>query len=274
MGQGANPTAALNPTSLSFPDTVVGQTSSLQAVTLTNMGHVALSISRISISGDFGETNTCGASLGAGQNCSISVIFAPTAVGTRSGAVTIADNASNSPQTIPLSGTGVSVGLNLNSAGPTSATVQAGQAAAYQLTIGGAGFGGTASLSCTGAPAGASCSLPSSINLNASTGSPFTVSVTTTSRTMGMTHPMNLPSRWLWATSLLFLLILPTGRGKKISHVIRLGLPILSLLLICSCGGGGSTSNSNGTPPGTYQLTVEAKSGAMVQSMPLTLQVE
>lgn len=273
MGQGSSPTATLNPTSLSFPDTVVGQTRSPQAVTLTNMGHVALSISRISVSGDFGETNTCGASLGAGQNCSISVTFTPTALGTRSGMVTIADNASNSPQTIPLSGTGVSGGLNLNSVGSTSATVQAGQAAAYQLTIGGAGFSGTASLSCTGAPTGANCSLPSSMSVNASTATPFNVSVTTTSRTMGMLHPAHLPSRWLWATALLCIVILPVGGRRQGLHIATVSLPILLLLLICSCGGG-STSNSNGTPPGTYQLTVGAKSGSMVQSMPLSLQVE
>ena len=273
MGQGASPTATLNPTSLSFPDTVVGQTSPPQAVTLTNMGHVALSISRISISGDFSENNTCGASLGAGQNCSITVTFTPTAVGTRSGTVTIAENASNSPQTIPLSGTGVSGGLNLNSVGSTSATVQAGQAAAYQLTIGGAGFSGMASLSCTGAPTGAICSLPSSINLNASTATPFNVSVTTTSRTMGVLHPAHSPYRWLWATALVCVVILPVGGRRQHLHIASVSLPILLLLLICSCGGG-LTSNSNGTPPGSYQLTVEAKSGSMVQSMPLSLQVE
>jgi hypothetical protein len=267
----------LNPTNLSFPDTVVGQSSQPEIVTMTNTGHATLTISRISISGDFSETNTCGSSLSAGQNCSIGVTFTPTALGTRSGMVTIADNASNSPQTIPLSGTGVSGSLNLNPApgSSTSATVQAGQPATYQLSIGGAGFSGMATLSCTGAPTGTNCSLPSSMNVNASTATPFNVSVTTTSRTISMLHPGNLRSRWLWATSLLFLVILPIGRGKKRLVFIGRGLPILLFLLICSCGGSsGSTSNPNGTPAGTYQLTVSAKSGSLTQSIVLTLNVE
>jgi hypothetical protein len=251
------------------------------AVTMTNTGHATLTISRISISGDFSETNTCGSSLNAGQNCSIGVIFTPTALGARSGAVTIADNASNSPQMIPLSGTGISGSLNLGpaSAGSTSATVQAGQPAGYKLSIGGAGFSGTASLSCTGAPTGATCSVPSSVNINAIVATPFNVSVTTTSRTMSMLHSGNLRSHWLWATSLLCLVILPIGRRKKQFVFIGRGLPILLLLLICACGGGsgsssGSTTNPNGTPAGTYQLTVAAKSGSVSQSIMLTLKVE
>jgi hypothetical protein len=279
-GQGATPVATLNPTSLSFPDTIVGQSSSAMAVTMTNTGHATLTISHISISGDFNESNTCGASLSAGQNCSINVTFTPTALGTRNGAVTIADNASNSPQMIPLSGTGISGSLNLGPApgGSTSATVQAGQPAGYQLSIGGAGLSGTASLSCTGAPTGAACSVPSSMNINASTATPFSVSVTTTSRIMSMLHPGNPRSRWLWATSLFCLVILPIGRRKKQLVFIGRGLPILLLLLICSCGGSGSssgsTTNPNGTPAGTYQLTVAAKSGSVSQSIMLTLKVE
>jgi hypothetical protein len=280
-GVSALPAVTLNPPSLSFPDTVVGQSSSAMVVTMTNTGHATLSISRISISGDFSESNTCGASLNAGQNCSISVIFTPAALGAQSGAVTIGDNASNSPQMIPLSGTGISGSLNLGPApgGSTSATVQAGQPAGYKLSIGGAGFSGTASLSCTGAPTGAACSVPSGMNINASTATPFNVSVTTTSRTISMLHPGNMRSRWLWATSLFCLVILPIGRGKKQLVFIGRSLPILLLLLICSCGGGsgsssGSTTNPNGTPAGTYQLTVAAKSGSVSQSIMLTLKVE
>ena len=280
-GVSAVPAVTLNPTSLTFPDTIVGQSSSAMAVTMTNTGHATLTISHISISGDFSETNTCGASLSAGQNCSINVTFTPTALGTRNGTVTIADNASNSPQIIPLSGTGISGSLNLGPApgGSTSATVQAGQPAGYQLSIGGAGLSGTASLSCSGAPTGAACSVPPSMNINASSATPFNVSVTTTSRTMSMLHPGNLRSRWLWATSLLCLVILPTARRKKQLVFIGRGLPILLLLLICSCGGGsgsssGSTTNPNGTPAGTYQLTVAAKSGSVSQSIMLTLKVE
>ena len=56
--------------------------------------------------GDFDQTNTCGSSVPAGGNCTISVTFTPTAIGSRTASVTITDNAAGSPQTVSLTGTG------------------------------------------------------------------------------------------------------------------------------------------------------------------------
>jgi hypothetical protein len=56
--------------------------------------------------GDFDQTNTCGASLAAHALCSINVTFKPTARGTRNGTLTLHDTARNNPQIINLSGTG------------------------------------------------------------------------------------------------------------------------------------------------------------------------
>jgi Cep192 domain 4 len=44
--------------------------------------------------------------LAAGSRCTISVRFSPTATGTRTGTLEIADNANGSPQTVTLTGTG------------------------------------------------------------------------------------------------------------------------------------------------------------------------
>ena len=92
------PGAGVSPTSLTFTSQTVGTTSGSQGVTLTNTGTASLSISGISASGDFGETNNCGSSLAAGGNCNISVTFSPTGSGTRTGTLSITDNASGSPQ--------------------------------------------------------------------------------------------------------------------------------------------------------------------------------
>jgi hypothetical protein len=82
------------------------------SVTLTNIGNASLSITSIGLngtnSGDFAQTNTCGSSVLSGANCSISVTFAPTAAGARNATVSVADNASGSPQTVTLSGAGAS----------------------------------------------------------------------------------------------------------------------------------------------------------------------
>jgi len=86
-------------------------TTGAQTVTLTNTGKVTLSISNITVAGanpgDFAQTGTCGASVAAGANCSLSVTFAPTAMGSRTASLSISDNASGSPQTVSLTGTGV-----------------------------------------------------------------------------------------------------------------------------------------------------------------------
>ena len=101
-------TATLSPTSLSFANQAVGTTSAAKNVTLSNSSSVALAISSITISGPFAQTNTCGTSLKARSKCTISVTFSPTTTGKATGSLTVADNASNSPQTAALSGTGQS----------------------------------------------------------------------------------------------------------------------------------------------------------------------
>ena len=118
-GTGVAPAVSLLPASLTFANQIVGTASAAQTVTLTNSGAATLTITSIVASGDFAQTNTCGTSVAAGGNCTISVTFTPTATGTRTGTVTITDNASNTPQTISLSGTGVTPVVSLL---PTSLT--------------------------------------------------------------------------------------------------------------------------------------------------------
>ena len=104
-----SPTVTVTPTSLTFNTTPVGSTSVAKAVTVTNTGTVTLNISGVSVSGDFAQTTSakpCGSTLAAGKSCKIMVAFTPTALGTRTGSLTISDNAGNSPQTVALSGTG------------------------------------------------------------------------------------------------------------------------------------------------------------------------
>ena len=108
------PVVSLSPTSVSFGNHQVNTSSAAQTVTLTNSGNAALAIHSIGLSGpnggDFHQQNTCpnsSSTLAAGASCTISVTFTPTAEGTRSASLAIADNASGSPQSVTLSGTGV-----------------------------------------------------------------------------------------------------------------------------------------------------------------------
>jgi hypothetical protein len=105
-GGGGAPAVTLSLTTWKFSGRPVGTTSSAKAVTLTNSGTATLNISSIVASGDFSQTNTCGSSVAAGATCTIKIKFTPTAIGVRTGAVTITDNASPTTQTITLSGKG------------------------------------------------------------------------------------------------------------------------------------------------------------------------
>ncbi len=107
-GTGLTVIVALTPASLAFSGTQVGTTSAAQMVTLTNQGNTSLSISNVSVSGNYAQTNNCTGTVAASASCTFSVTFSPTANGTRTGTVTITDNAMGSPQTVALTGTGLS----------------------------------------------------------------------------------------------------------------------------------------------------------------------
>jgi|HubBroStandDraft_6_1064221.scaffolds.fasta_scaffold01629_1 uncharacterized repeat protein (TIGR03803 family) len=100
----------LSPTTATFGNWVVQTTSAAKVISLSNTQTVPLTISSISVSGDFAETSTCPIApktLGAGASCKVAVTFTPTALGAQAGTLTVNDSASNSPQTAQVSGTGV-----------------------------------------------------------------------------------------------------------------------------------------------------------------------
>src|SRR3989442_1370167 len=117
---------SLSTTSVSFPNQIINTTSKAKIVTLTNTGTLTLTISSITTTGNFAQTNTCGTSLAAGTKCTISVTFTPTITGTRTGTLTVTDNAANSPQTASLSGKGNINGLVSIAVTPANPTLNPG----------------------------------------------------------------------------------------------------------------------------------------------------
>jgi len=214
-GTGVAPLASLSPTSLTFTNQIIGKSSSSQAVTLRNSGGAALNISSISISGDFSQSNNCGAVLAANATCTLNVYFTPTATGTRTGTLSITDNSSNgSTQTASLTGTGVDFSV---AASPSSVTVSAGSSANYTVTVRalGGNLGSSVSLTCSsGLPTATSCSF-----------SPASVSPGSGSATSAL----------------------------KISTTRRQG--------------------RNGTPAGTYTITLQGAAGSRTQATTVTLKV-
>jgi FG-GAP-like repeat/Abnormal spindle-like microcephaly-assoc'd, ASPM-SPD-2-Hydin len=122
-GVTSGPNTTLSPTSLTFTTQLVGTSSPAQSVTLTNYGETTLNITSITTSGDFSQTHTCGSSLATGASCTVSVTFKPTQRGTRTGTLSITDNAPGSPQTVSLTAAGTVVEFNPPSLGFGTVTV-------------------------------------------------------------------------------------------------------------------------------------------------------
>src|ERR671932_1473440 len=104
------PAVMFSPTSLTFAAQDVGTTSAPQSITVTNTGNAGLFINSAAVPNtlDYTEVNDgcSGLTLAPGTSCSVSITFAPKGTGTRSAAFTLTDNAANSPQTVPITGTG------------------------------------------------------------------------------------------------------------------------------------------------------------------------
>ena len=104
----AGPIVTFTPSSLIFGNQAVGTTSPAKTLVVSNTGSATLDITSVTVSGDFRITsNACGSTLAVGQSCKVKVTFTPSQTGSLTGNLTFTDNASNSPQTVPLSGTGV-----------------------------------------------------------------------------------------------------------------------------------------------------------------------
>jgi uncharacterized protein (TIGR03382 family) len=194
----AAPAAAVNPASLSFAATTIGQSASPLATTLSNTGNATLTVGTLSLAGaaagDYtisGGTCANGTTLAASASCTVQIGFKPTAAGTRGASLVIAHNATGGSSTVSLSGTGnaapqATVALSANAidfgalvastpSPARSITVNnTGNAALTfsSITVGGANagvftLGGTCSTA-TPVPAGGSCTVTVSANASGS----------------------------------------------------------------------------------------------------------
>jgi parallel beta-helix repeat protein len=132
-GTAPGPVLNANPASLTFAGTVVGSSSAAQNVTVTNSGTTTATVSGVSVTGDYTQTNNC-STIAVNASCVVTVTFKPTASGTRTGALTVTSNANNSPTSIALSGSGIGSTTNLAAGQPASASSVNGPYVAANLT--------------------------------------------------------------------------------------------------------------------------------------------
>jgi len=155
-GQGAvGPVLTPSALSLTFPDTVTGQKSVSQAITLTSSGDQAVSFQSVSVTGanpgDFQESDNCVSTvvLQPKHSCSIFVVYASTSVGSSQATLNVMDSAVGNPQQYGLSGTGIAPptptpAVSLNPAGTfnlAGTTTQGTTAVPQNLTVSNTGTG-------------------------------------------------------------------------------------------------------------------------------------
>ncbi|HTV60330.1 MAG TPA: choice-of-anchor D domain-containing protein [Verrucomicrobiae bacterium] len=143
-------TVSVGPDSISFAPQSVGTASAPTSVTLTNTGSAPVAIGTIGVSGtnaqDFSESTNCSGSVASGKSCVIQVTFAPTAPGSRTAMLSVADAAAGSPQTVPLTGTATQAALKLSATSLSFSPAQLiGTASAAQtVTVSSTGTGALA----------------------------------------------------------------------------------------------------------------------------------
>jgi len=122
--------------SVSFGNTAVGSTATLTA-SLTNTGLAAVNISQATISGT-GFT-VMGASpagsVGVGQSVTVTIQFAPQTTGAASGMFTVTSDASNSPASVALTGTGTQPGISVAPPSLSFGSVNVGSSASQNVTV-------------------------------------------------------------------------------------------------------------------------------------------
>ncbi len=177
---------SVSPSALNFGSVATGSKSSVQTVTVSNPTGSAASVSSIAATGDFSQTSTCGSSIAAGGSCTVSVTFAPTATGSRTGTLTV--NAGGVTNAVSLSGTGTSSsgGSATLSASPTSVAFGSeavgSTTAAQKVTVTNTG---SAAASISSISAGAPFAQTSTCGSSIAAGGSCTVSVTFTPTAAG-----------------------------------------------------------------------------------------
>jgi len=285
----APPLPTMAPGTLDFGSVILNASSAAKTFTVTNTAGVPVAVSSVAVTGDYSQTNTCGTSVAASSTCTISVVFKPTAGGSRSGTVTVTTaGAAATMLSSTLTGTGLVPDFTLgdgSGASTTSLTLASGATGTVSLTFTAVnGYTGTISLTCTppaNPPLGVTCTAPGTFTLSG-TSTTQTVTFATTARFFSSS---GVAGSGGWALSLGGLIgvaglgMLFARRkyrldGRMWAVVGMLLLALAVCLPMSGCSSSLPRVNPNGTVAGTYPYTVTATSGSLVHKETVNLIVQ
>jgi hypothetical protein len=263
-------------------------------------GGSAMSTVTISPINGFASTVTLSCSgLPTGASCNFSASSIANGSGTST--LTLVTAASTTPGTYPVIVTGTAgtivntlpVAITVQapaftiaaaSGSPTSATINAGQTATFNLDVTpSATFSGTVNLSCSITPTASPapvCTVPSSVSVTAGMAASVEVTVSTTAPgaagtvARGNFPPGAFPIAW---TAFLFASLSLLVANRKCWSAAAAPALLLAFISLAGCGGSSSSSTSSGspgTPANTYTATVTATSGSSTGKTTLTVIVQ
>jgi hypothetical protein len=272
------------PSQLNFSTVGVGQSSSAQAVTITNGSGYTIPSLTLAASAPFAlSQNNCTGSLAAGANCNATVMFQPHSTGAATGALTITSSALPAPASVALSGIGFDFAAAVS--GSSTFTVAAGQTANYTLAINPAnGAGGMFTYNCGALPANSQCVFnPATTTISAGATGNMAVAISTGK---AGTASLESPAPWRVIPMTCGLLLLPLVLVRRRKSLLLLVLLAVMASVASSCsssgggaggGTGGGTGGSGGgfaTPPGTYSIPVTITSTGVSHAVTITLTVD
>ncbi len=254
----ANAVLDVSPAALDFGRVLLGIASQPQLVTVTNNSTATLTFTNPpALSGtnvaEFSSATTCGASLAPNASCTVTVSFLPGKEGAASASLTFTDDDPSSPQVVPISGIG---GLDFTLEGPGSESVSRGSTVTFSVTVTPVdGSHQTVNLTCSGAPADATCTLaPASVPLDGTDAVTSTVTFTAASLVPPAARPRQTPGDFAGRGPLVVLALaalaafaLTRRRALRLSFAAA----ALACVLFAGCGGGGG-----GTPTGKFTLVI------------------
>jgi len=282
-----------------------GQTGVSYTIFINNFGNIPSS-GTVTLTINLSTGLTATALSGGGWNCTVSSLtciastpVTPIGVSIVTVTMSVANNAPATGQvTATVSGGGdgnsanntASLGMTIQpivsiSPQQSSSTVNAGQPAQFSMLVNPLpSSGGPAVMSCSGLPAASSCAFtPPSVPNNVG-GQFVNLVISTTARTVAATLPPasgnRTPIMPLAALGLAGITAIVFNRRLRLRPRRRLALGATALLLLfgalSGCGGGGGGGNQQivtqqGTPAGTYTITVTATTPNETATTPMTL---
>jgi hypothetical protein len=260
------PVAMFTPTTLNLGSQLVTTTSSpAQTITLKNSGNLTMHIMSIAASGDFAQTNNCGATLTAGMSCTVSVTFTPTVTGARNGNISVTDDANGSPQTVALTGTGTDFTVTA----PAAVTVNRHSSTMFNATVTPiSGFNQAVTITCTGAPANATCT-PMQASVTPDGMNPVNDPITVSTMSALPSAPIQVPppsSKQIVLAAMGLGLLGMAFAMRRFQRRVGLAGALLFFFAIAGCGGNGHKST-------TTNITVTGTVGTVTHSATVALTV-